>query len=145
MSDARTYLEAITARTDAASKGPWGAGQGVATDETELVTTREQKAAFLALSLNDDESPLWLVDNTEVIPAATGDGPNAKANAEFIAHSRVDLPRVADALLAVLEIHRPNGAYWPGGLDEAEYCKHDRKPWPCPTVSAITGALEASL
>ena len=27
--------------------------------------------------------------------------------------------------------HAPNGAYWPGGLDEAEYCRRCREPWPC--------------
>lgn len=107
-------LQDMKARLEAATPGPWGAGRGVTSDGSEFVTTRAQKAAFLALSLNDDESTLWLVDNGEVIPAATGDGPRAQANAEFIAHAPEDLAKLIAALEAVEELcvlasTEPNG------------------------------------
>lgn len=93
-----SQLDDIQRRADAATEGPWRAGRGATSDGSEFVHTHEQKAAFLALSLNDGEPHLWLVDNGAVIPAATGDGPKARANAEFIAHARTDVP----ALLALV-------------------------------------------
>ena len=85
-------FESIQRRVDAASEGPWESSKGANADGATLATTGAHKAAFLALSLNDDTSPLWLVASPDVIPAATGDGPRAKANAEFIAHARTDVP-----------------------------------------------------
>ena len=96
--DGEPDLAAIQARADAATKGPWHAGRGATPDGSELVHTYEQKAAFLALSLNEGESSLWLVDNCAVIPAVTGDGPNAESNAMFTAHARTDVP----ALIALV-------------------------------------------
>lgn len=81
----------IEARLAAASKGPWQAGVAATSDGSEVCTTYEQKKAFLALSLNEGDRPLWIVDNGEVIPAATGDGPNAGQNAEFIANAPADV------------------------------------------------------
>ena len=75
-------LGEIEARAAAATPGPWESGRGATSDGTEFVTTYEQKSAFLALSLNSGRSCLWLVDNGEVIPAVTGDGPRAQANAD---------------------------------------------------------------
>lgn len=143
---AADLLAPIRERADKATKGPWTDGRGSTSDGTEFVTTYEQKAAFLALCLNDDEAPLWLVDNTEVIPAATGGGPNAQANAEFIAAARTDIPRLLAALDGVLAVHK---------VDENGLCptcteqegEGDDKYWvacdyPCPTVAAVTTALE---
>jgi len=91
-------LAAIQARADAASEGPWDAARGANADGTTYATTYAEKTEFLALSLNNNRYPLWLVASDSVIPAATGDGPRAKANAEFIAHARTDVP----ALLALV-------------------------------------------
>jgi hypothetical protein len=96
MSDLTARLDAIQARKDAASPGPWEASQGATSDGSELVTTYQQKTEFLALSLNSGRSGLWLVDNSEVIPAVTGDGPRAKANAEFIANAPTDIGFLLD-------------------------------------------------
>ena len=91
-------LAAIEARAEAASPGPWDAARGANADGTTYATTYAEKTEFLAVSLNNNRSPLWLVASDEVIPAATGDGPRARANAEFIAHARMDVP----ALLALV-------------------------------------------
>jgi hypothetical protein len=84
-------LGEIEARAAAATPGPWESGRGATSDGTEFVTTYEQKSAFLALSLNSGRSCLWLVYNGEVIPAVTGDGPRAQANAKFIASAPADV------------------------------------------------------
>ena len=89
-------LAEIETRLTETSPGPWEASRGATSDGSEFVTTEVQKAAFLALSLNDDESPLWLVVSDEVIPAATGDGPKAQANAEFIANAPTDIVYLLD-------------------------------------------------
>jgi hypothetical protein len=94
-------LEELRRLETAATPGPWDYGTGYSADGERQSTTKADKAEFLSLSLNDTGSPLWLVDNTDVIPAVTGDGPNAKANAEFIAAARNQLPRILDALDAV--------------------------------------------
>ena len=75
-------------------------------------------------------------------------------NAEFIAAARTDVPALLDALEKVLELHQPvtdgmgftEDGY--GGISPAcsscgtsdEYAV----PYPCPTVTAITTALEAT-
>lgn len=81
----------IEARLSAISPGPWEPTQGANADGKKLATTGAEKAAFLALSINDNDSPLWLVATPEVIPAATGDGPRAQVNAEFIANAPEDI------------------------------------------------------
>jgi len=109
-------LAAIEARANAASPGPWDYGTGYSADGSEQLTDAADKAGFLALSLNGDDAPLWIIDNGAVIPAATGDGPNARANAALIAHARTDVPALLahirdqqDQLDRVLEL-----AHWAG-------------------------------
>lgn len=69
-----------------------------------------------------------------------------------IREGRVVAPKAFVALRAVLDLHGP---YTGPGADDAEPvcggCIHDPEdrdedgvPWPCPTVAAITTALEAS-
>lgn len=109
-------LDAIQRRADAASEGPWDAARGANANGTTYANSREDKAIFLAASLNNNRSALWLVASDTVIPAATGDGPRAKANAEFIAHARTDVPALltlarkqAATLAAVLELANARG------------------------------------
>lgn len=97
-------LEDIKARAEAISGGPWMPARAATPDGQYLTKSTTEKAEFLYLSLNDDESDLWLVDDGEVIPAVTGDGPNAKANADFIAHARTDIPKLLAAIEAALEL-----------------------------------------
>jgi len=125
-------LDDIRQRAEAATEGPWDYGTGYSADGERQVTTKADKAEFLALSLNDTSGPLWLVDNTEVIPAVTGDGPKAKANAEFIAHARTDIPRLLGALDAVLALADEWNTL---ALGDQFYARHIR--------AAVNDALEA--
>jgi len=99
-------LDAIRARIEAATPGPWEATEGdlegkpaseyvrtlLANREADGTSTGE---LHLALAAN----PIDPERGGTVVPALTGDGPQARANAEFIAHAREDVP----ALLAEVE------------------------------------------
>lgn len=64
-------------------------------------------------------------------------------DADFIAHARADVPDMAAALRAVLELHAPT----PSDIYPHDVCHHphctdptdqmEQSPWPCPTVTAI--------
>lgn len=139
------HLDQIEARLDAATPGPWEAVLGATPDGSQLCTTQEQKTEFLSMSLNDDEAPLWLVIGADVIPAATGDGPKAHANADFIANAPQDVRTLLAAVDAVMLVHAPRIE----GSNET-YCRscyvppYGHAPYPCPTVEALTVALEAT-
>jgi len=77
------------------------------------------------------------------------------ADAEFIAAARTTVPALLDALEAVLEIHQDGGesqGYLDGGsYGDMPHCCTECGSlgeygvlWPCPTVEAITTALEAA-
>lgn len=124
MTDPRETLARIRAQADAATEGPW-----------ELLGDGEYVSG-----------PGILV--------APDDGGVTSADAEFIAAARTDVPALLDALEKVLELHQPvtdgmgftEDGY--GGISPAcsscgtsdEYAV----PYPCPTVTAITTALEAT-
>jgi shikimate kinase len=87
---ARTYLAGIKERAEGATAGPWRWDEDFGDEgDTGLALTNDSGAEVVGAynhhccSFRDDPS---VEDN----------------DAEFIAHSRTDLPRVADALLAVL-------------------------------------------
>ena len=123
MTDPREALARIRAQADAATEGPW-----------ELLGDGEYVSG-----------PGILV--------APDDGGVTSADAEFIAAARTTVPALLDALEKVLELHQPvtdgmgftEDGY--GGISPAcsscgtsdEYAV----PYPCPTVEAITTALEA--
>lgn len=104
-----TRLEQIQAREQEATSGPWHAGRGATADGAEFIETYGQKAEFLALSLNSGRSQLWLVDNGSVIPAVSGDGPKAEANAAFIANARDDIPYLLAKLAAIRALADAHG------------------------------------
>ena len=124
MTDPREILARIRAQADAATEGPW-----------ELLGDGEYVSG-----------PGILV--------APDDGGVTSADAEFIAAARTTVPALLDALEKVLELHQPvtdgmgftEDGY--GGISPAcsacgtsdEYAV----PYPCPTVTAITTALEAT-
>ena len=124
MTDPHETLARIRAQADAATEGPW-----------ELLGDGEYVSG-----------PGILV--------APDDGGVTSADAEFIAAARTDVPALLDALEKVLELHQPvtdgmgftEDGY--GGISPAcsscgtsdEYAV----PYPCPTVTAITTALEAT-
>ena len=55
--------------------------------------------------------------------------------------SAQDVPRLLAAVRAVEEVHQKRGASWPhnGGVF---MCGADGAIWPCPTIRALTNALE---
>ena len=124
MNDPRETLNRIRKQADAATEGPW-----------ELLGDGEYVSG-----------PGILV--------APDDGGVTSADAEFIAAARTTVPALLDALEKVLELHQPvtdgmgftEDGY--GGISPAcsscgtsdEYAV----PYPCPTVTAITTALEAT-
>ena len=132
-------LDQIEARAHAATEGPWGVEPfllrpGHPLPESEWLgveATGSVKGQVALILLNDEE----------------GD-----PDTEFIAHARTDVPDMAAALRAVLEIHQDGGESQ-GYLDDGSYgdmphcCTECGSlgeygvPWPCPTVEAITTAL----
>ena len=58
----------------------------------------------------------------------------ADADAEFIAHARADVPDMAAALRAVLELHKREES--PSG-DYCDECFPNEWHWPCSTVATI--------
>ena len=122
-------LDKIEARANAVIKGPW------------------------VCVLNGDESEVTYA-NAPITWDDHGGEVFTEGDAEFIAAARTDVPALLDALEKVLELHQPvtdgmgftEDGY--GGISPAcsscgtsdEYAV----PYPCPTVTAITTALEAT-
>lgn len=98
-------LDEIEARAILATDGPWAFGVAPAEGSDET------KAEYLARALTD-EGPLYALfvpatvgqPGGYLVPAVTGDGPNAGNNAEFIAAARQDVPALVNALRAVLAL-----------------------------------------
>lgn len=65
-------------------------------------------------------------------------GPDTKTIGGWIAASALDVPRLVAALDAVLAEHRQHVT---SNFPAPGICSHERLPWPCPTVRAITRAL----
>lgn len=135
MTDLNDTLTQIKARAEEATEGPW-----------EVYDANEGMFP---------PRPLWSVDNEanrshedygdeDYWPAIdlhleTG----AKEDAEFIAAARDNVPRLVEALEAVLELHRPEPFE-----DEptAFFCVECQRAqlngtYPCPTVRALTDKL----
>ena len=122
-------LDQIEARANAATPGPWEAG---CNDRHVLYVTTENEefCAEYGPELYDSQ------------------GFFSDADTEFIAHARTDMPDMAAALRAVLEIHQDGGESQ-GYLDDGSYgdmphcCTECWSlgeygvPYPCPTVTAI--------
>lgn len=141
MTDPRETLARIREQANNATEGPWTVdpftwkpGHPIPSSEwLGIEATGPVKGEVARIQPNDGE----------------GD-----ADAEFIAAARTDVPALLDALEKVLELHQPvtdgmgftEDGY--GGISPAcsscgtsdEYAV----PYPCPTVTAITTALEAT-
>ena len=116
-------LNEIEARANAATEGPWEA---------------DWRFTGWDISGNVDDDGLPALIASEV----------DSEDAEFIAHARTDVPDMAAALRAVLEIHQDGGESQ-GYLDDGHYgdiphcCTECGSlgecgvPWPCATVTAI--------
>ena len=108
-------LNEIEARANAATPGPWEAG---CNDRHVLYVTTENEefCAEYGPELYDSQG-FFSDDDTE-----------------FIAHARTDVPEMAAALRAVLELHKREES--PSG-DYCDKCFPDEWHWPCQTVAAI--------
>lgn len=98
-------LAEMQARADKALDGPWE--RRVAPDDP---ATMADKSAWVDGTLRDNGEPIHLAiaapPNDElayVVPFLTGDGPTSRANAEFIAHARADVPALTLAVESVLD------------------------------------------
>ena len=108
-------LNEMQARCDAATEGPWEHLNPRNTYNHAVVDSHGEDLA------NDYEG-VWYFEE----------------DAEFIASARTDMPRLIDALKAVLELHQP--VPYAQGSDYCDECEH---PAPCQTVQAIATALGA--
>ena len=144
MTDPHETLARIRAQADAATEGPWAPwrDQDGALHMNGLLMVGNAAAVI-------PEGESW-VEGVDVNPIAHTYTPEDR---EFIAAARTDVPALLDALEKVLELHQPvtdgmgftEDGY--GGISPAcsscgtsdEYAV----PYPCPTVTAITTALEA--
>jgi hypothetical protein len=123
-------LDAIKARAEAATDGPWR----VISDYIPGVIEVEGPTA-----------------SNDYVAELSAD----KADLEFIAHARQDIPALAAAVEAVLELHKPitddgnSLRNWlgMGNGKPRDYCNecevdgYTAVPYPCPTVTAIQSAL----
>ena len=127
-------LDAIKARAEAATEGPWtwsgseapvlGGYAGTSYRYSEEVIEAEHHGECGCRSLCQLELTV------------------GKADGEFIAHARQDIPALLAALESVLELHQRNR------YDECieclstdEYGEATNVDYPCPTVTAIQSAL----
>lgn len=133
MTDPHETLARIRKQADAATPGPW--------EHEPPPGPGEDPMRPICVYPKEDGGTLAYVQPLE-------------ADAEFIAAARTDVPALLDALEKVLELHQPvtdgmgftEDGY--GGISPAcsscgtsdEYAV----PYPCPTVTAITTALEAT-
>ncbi len=146
-------IEAIEARANAATPGPWhpGADEFAAADEMirqlgvclsrggntlhlALARRTHEEAARAAAAAGDD------VDAGTVFAALVGNGPNSGANAAFIAAARTDVPalvaevrRLREELDALPEMLRAGV----GGTEPPKAAKTDKE---CHEAIAVTKA-----
>ena len=139
-------LNEIEARANAATEGPWEVGDRYhcqaanmcecAPDRGPLIDTY-QHPEWGTMHVHRKDEPWW---NEGVLFRKAGGPPGevardlATEDAEFIAHSRTDVPDMAAALRAVLNLHKRQTS--PDG-DFCDRCFPDEWHWPCQTVTAI--------
>jgi hypothetical protein len=108
MNDITHRLDEIEARANAATEGPWNFGTG--TEEPLDLAARIEWVAD-TLGYGNEKRHLWATwrpdgesEGRVIVPALTGDGPNAHHNAEFIAHARSDVPALLAFAREVAEV-----------------------------------------
>lgn len=158
MSLSRERIVAAKARADAATEGPWEAGD----------------AWVYTSPIYADDKRLSNVLGMPFADPVRADAEHERGlrNAEFIAASREDVPVMADALLRILDLHTPEerahdgSGEWSiplsewdddeapetftvcshcGAIEmresqgESEFASYLEALWPCGTVRAVTG------
>ena len=124
-------LNEIEARANAATEGPWAPwrDQDGAPHMNGLLMVGNADAVI-------PEGELW-VEDVDINPVAHTYTPWDR---EFISHARTDVPDMAAALRAVLEVHKEDGNGWEPGGSFCTECQQGYGllvPYPCPTVEAI--------
>lgn len=132
MNDPRETLARIRKQADAATEGPWEAfgtvidaftGPGDCLGCSGILSPAHEPACYYS----------------EIAGAGEQD-------AKFIAAARTTVPALLDLADAVFDLHRRSDhtrlVGFPRADREEHYCMEDQKPWPCPTFTATTTALE---
>lgn len=122
MTDPRETLARIRAQADAATEGPW-----------------RYASIFEVGGYVEDSRGRELFDWAQD-DAGTICTPDA--DAEFIAASRTTVPALLDALDAAIRVHHLSEFHTFTG--PVPWCDECDCTYPCPTVDAITTALEAT-
>jgi hypothetical protein len=113
----RDRLDAIAARMEAATPGPWELSDAGG-PSGGMVISLAGRGRFVADMARDTD-------------------------ADLIAHAPTDLDAMHAALTAVLALHRPDPIY-DGRMCAGETCRapyDGAVPYPCPTVGAVESAL----
>lgn len=121
----RDELAAIRERAENATEGPWEAHEIL---DCHPGTTVE----YIAVSPTD-----W--GDLHFIDVEPEHGPDAT----FIAHARTDIPRLVNALQAVVDRHVRSPLVYLGDDGEYSVCQGCARRWPCPTIRVIEEAMEA--
>lgn len=95
MSDPRAQLQQIRERADAATEGPWTLGLGYG---AVIAPPEQARPGDHAFNEDDYEAYGGMLVGESI----------RRHNATFIGHARTDVPRLVDALSAVLELKRPD-------------------------------------
>jgi len=151
----REELERIKARADKATKGPWevwdgpvyvggGADLCIGAGETWLANMDHRNCVNREQHMcGGDIPPCKREGDTDICSTTgcrcSGECPEEnhiseeqKANADLIASARTDVPRLAEALLAILDLHSEQDVW-----DEEYCCAECGVDYPCPTVRLI--------
>lgn len=128
-------LAEIRARAEAATEGPWEEVRrfGFAGVKGILCPNHVQVAELVAVRSDGDG-----VYRPRHLPIVEFVGTDA--DAEFIAHARTDLPTLLAAVVDVMKRHKPGRTFHGHGFS-TPLCTCG-VPFPCPTIQAITAALE---
>lgn len=118
--DLTAKLDAIDARVEAATEGPWFPDEDDAS---------EGHAVY------QDDGGFGTVYIAQEMHQGHDEG---RGDAEFIAHARQDVPAMSAALRAVLDLHVSDE--WP----DLPFCKGCYTEFPCATRLAITTHLEGA-
>ena len=133
-----TRLAEIRARAENATPGPWESDGG------EISQHWSRPKPWLPVISTD-------VACISYCYGGSASGVENKADAEFIAASRTDVPWLLGqvelrdkALEAVMALHK-RLTFPDDGIGEPTACGHcDNETWPCPTIRDITAALDAN-
>lgn len=131
-------LDAIQARANAATNGPWEVN---GPDERWAAISSGPDSVIHAYTEHASDCVGCTCERDADVAISAED-------AEFIAAARTDVPALVAALRAVLDLHRPEA--WRGtGVLVCAHCRpawtgSNRATYPCDTVRAITAHIDTT-